>query len=179
MISFSIIVAVDSKLGIGKNGVLPWHLPADLKHFKEITSSESSDKRRNVVVMGRKTWESIPEKFRPLANRLNVVISRQTHLILPAGVVQATSLEGALNFLCDTQRVPVGEVFVIGGAQIFAEAVNHPACEKIYVTRIEREFVCDTFFPDVLQQFTQVGQSEVLSDQGVAISFLKYQKKAS
>jgi dihydrofolate reductase len=176
MISFSIIVAADSKLGIGKNDGLPWHLPADLKHFKEITSSESSDKRRNVVVMGRKTWESIPEKFRPLANRLNVVISRQTHLILPAGVVQATSLEGALNFLREKDGFHIGEVFVIGGAQIFSQAVVHPACDKIYLTRIEQEFECDAFFPDVLQQFVQVGQGREFVDQGVSIQFLQYIK---
>lgn len=179
MISFSIIVAVDSKLGIGKNDGLPWHLPADLKHFKEVTSRGSCEERRNVVVMGRKTWESIPERFRPLANRLNVVISRQSHLVLPSGVVPVTSLEGALSFLRDKGGAHVGEVFVIGGAQIFAQAVVHPACEKIYLTRIEHKFECDVFFPDVLQQFVQVGQAHEAVDQGVSIQFLHYIKPRS
>ncbi len=178
MISFSIIVAVDFKLGIGKNDGLPWHLPADLKYFKEVTSQQgSSDERKNVVVMGRKTWDSIPQKFRPLSNRLNVVISRQSHLTLPAGVVHATSLEGALSFLRDKGDARIGKVFVIGGAQIFAQAVVHPACEKIYLTRIEQDFECDVFFPDVLQQFVQVGQAHVAVDQGVSIQFLQYIKR--
>ena len=72
---FSIVVAIDSQHGIGKNNDLPWHLPADLKHFKFITTNSAVGKR-NVVVMGRKTWDSIPEKFRPLPNRTNVVLSK-------------------------------------------------------------------------------------------------------
>ena len=176
MISFSIIVAVDSKLGIGKNGGLPWHLPADLKHFKEITTRGTSSERQNAVVMGRKTWESIPEKFRPLANRLNVVISRQDYLAVPEGVVHVKSLSEALNFL-SVQVSEICGIFVIGGAQIFSQAVVHPACEKIYLTRIEHEYECDTFFPDVLQNFTPITRTSSLIDQKVSLHFVEYAKR--
>jgi len=101
MKSFSIVVAVDSEFGIGKVGTLPWHLPADMKHFKTVTTHNASD---NVVIMGRKTWDSIPEKFRPLSQRLNIVISRQEDLILPQGVLLAQCLEHALDLLEEDPR---------------------------------------------------------------------------
>ena len=86
-IPFSLIVAMDSQNGIGKNGQLPWHLPADLKHFKEITCTVRDPKKQNVVLMGRKTWDSIPEKFRPLPGRINVVLTRHPDLKFPLGVL--------------------------------------------------------------------------------------------
>lgn len=175
MIPFSIIVALDSKFGIGKNGLLPWHLPQDLKHFKTITTRVSDPEKINAVIMGRKTWESIPFKFRPLPGRLNIVLSRQSALDLPGDVIRMTSLQDALNFLAKKQDA-VGEVFVIGGAQIFKEAVNHPACQKIYLTQIEKEFSCDTFFPEVLSEFSEISRKAPVLDQGINLRFSQYIK---
>ena len=76
--TFSVIVAAAStSMGIGKQGKLPWRLSADMAHFKDVTSTTSSALKRNAVIMGRATWESIPPRFRPLPSRLNVVLSRQ------------------------------------------------------------------------------------------------------
>ncbi|MCB9771256.1 MAG: dihydrofolate reductase [Candidatus Omnitrophica bacterium] len=176
MIPFSIIVAVDSKLGIGKSGGLPWHLPADLKYFKMITTATSLPEKINAVVMGRKTWESIPMQFRPLPKRLNVVISRQKNLPLPDNAIHAQSLDGALSFLRNEES-RLGEIFVIGGAQIFNEAIKNPYCQKIYLTRVESEFVCDTFFPDFHAQFSQVACSSPVLDEGVTLVFCQYERK--
>ena len=125
---------------IGFNNQMPWHLPEDLAHFKRTTLGCP-------VLMGRKTWESIPMQFRPLPQRRNIVISRQRDLPLPDGVVHAESLEKALDFLAKEES-RVGKIFVIGGAQIFSEALKHPACQKLYVTRIDDEFLsCNYWFP--------------------------------
>ena len=84
---FSIIVAFDSKYGIGKNGELAWHLPSDLKHFKEITTAVSNPVKKNAVIMGRKTWDSLPQKFRPLGGRVNMILTKEKNINLPPEVL--------------------------------------------------------------------------------------------
>ncbi|MCC6758175.1 MAG: dihydrofolate reductase [Candidatus Omnitrophica bacterium] len=172
---FSIVVAVDSKSGIGKAGGLPWHLPADMKHFKNITTHNLS---QNVVVMGRKTWDSIPSKFRPLPQRLNVVISRQAGLALPQGVIHAKSFEHALELLEDAGS-RAGETFVIGGGQIFQQAIASPLCQKLYLTRVEKDFSCDTFFPDISRDFTETDRKGPVLENGIPLFFCEYQRNKS
>jgi dihydrofolate reductase len=134
MKNFTIVVATDSELGIGKTGALPWRLKEDMKHFRELTTSGGG---ANSVIMGRKTWESIPEKFRPLPGRTNIVLSRSS---VPAGAITLGSLDAALE-------VPADRKFVIGGGQIYAEAIDHPACTELIVTKVDKSFDCDVFFP--------------------------------
>ena len=118
---FSIIVAFDAQYGIGKNGLLPWNLPLDLKHFKEISTTVADPSKKNAVIMGRKTWESLPERFRPLPGRVNMVLSRDKKLELPLGVLCSQSLDDALAQLFS---VDIENVFVIGGAQIYVQAIE-------------------------------------------------------
>jgi dihydrofolate reductase len=104
-----------SQHAIGYDGDLPWHIPEDLKHFKKLTKGHP-------VVMGRKTWESIPEKFRPLPGRQNVVLTRDTNYAVPEGVLVRDSLNTALLDLEYTNTS--GSVFIIGGAEIYALAIR-------------------------------------------------------
>ncbi|MBT8492269.1 MAG: dihydrofolate reductase [Deltaproteobacteria bacterium] len=134
----AVVVAVDSECGIGKGGDLPWRIPADMAHFKSITVGNGS----NAVIMGRTTWESIPERFRPLKDRVNIVLSRRG-VEVPEGVLVATSLAEALE-----RAGNADEVCAIGGAQVYAEAMAHPRCAALYITRVAGSFDCDTFFPD-------------------------------
>jgi dihydrofolate reductase len=97
--------------------------------------------------MGRRTWESIPSKMQPLPGRLNVVISRQA-LALPDGVLVAPSLDAAIAAAHEAAAL-----FVIGGAQIYTQAFDHPACRAIYLTRIAATFDCDTFLPPLEPRF--------------------------
>ena len=127
----SIIVAVDSEGGIGKNNSLPWHLPADLKYFRQITTGHT-------VIMGRKTYDSMGKA---LPNRRNIVISRQEGLDYP-DVEIVHSLESAIS-LCK----PEEEVFIIGGAEIFRQAL--PLTNKLYITEIAHNFKADTFLPEI------------------------------
>ena len=160
----TLIVATTAKNGIGKNGTLPWPmLKKEMAYFARITkrvpssttstsSEDSSQAPQNVVVMGRKTWESIPSKFRPLPQRTNVVISRSSKLE-GAGddVVVSDSISSALSSLAakakEGNAAPLGRVFVIGGAAIYNQALEMEQAKSILLTRVEGEWDCDTDFP--------------------------------
>lgn len=140
---FAIIAALDENRGIGKNNALPWHLSADLKHFAATTKG-------GTVIMGRKTWESLPPAYRPLKDRLNIVVSRGEQA-LPKGVLLAHSLDEALALA--EKHEPQRKAFVIGGALLYVEAIKHPACKELILTHVQGIFDCDTFFPDYSANF--------------------------
>ena len=118
----SLIVACTSQGGIGKGGELPWRIPGDMAYFKRVTAESTAPDRLNAVIMGRKTWESIPVKFRPLPGRLNVVLSRNpAALNLPADVLGAESLPDALAAV--DNRADIEQCFIIGGAEIYKQAL--------------------------------------------------------
>lgn len=120
---------------IGKNNDLPWHLPEDLKHFKEITLGKT-------VLMGRKTFESIVSRLgKPLPGRKNVVISRQADYKVPPGVLVFTSLNDAV------QALSLEDIYVIGGAEIFK--LTLPLAEKMYLTKVKDTFEGDAFMPEI------------------------------
>ena len=136
MAELTIIVAVDAKLGIGINNTLAWHLPEDLIRFKQITTGHT-------IIMGRKTYESIG---RPLPNRRNIVLTRQTGWHAP-GIEVVHTLQDAMALTGDNEADV--EAFVIGGAEIYAQAL--PLCSKLLVTEIHHDVHCDTFFPAIDQ----------------------------
>lgn len=147
---FAIVVAADEELGIGRDGDLPWHLPGDLAYFADLTRT-APEGRRNAVIMGRKTWESIPERFRPLAGRLNVVVTRAADYDLPGGARRAGGLESALVDL----PPQTAAVFVVGGSQIYALAIEHERCAEVYLTRVSGHHGCDVFFPPFEHRFAR------------------------
>jgi dihydrofolate reductase len=142
--TFDCVVAADAAGGIGKDNDLPWpRLREDLRFLRRVTS-EAPPGRRNAVIMGRLTWESVPSAMQPLPGRLNVVVSRQA-LALPPGVLVAAGLDAALA--AARAVADVAGLFVIGGAQLYRLAFAHPACRHVYLTRIAATFDCDTFLP--------------------------------
>ena len=167
--TFSIIVAHDKKLGIGINNQLPWHLPSDMEHFKKLTSTAKKNKL-NAVIMGRKTWESIPEKFRPLKNRLNIILTQNTTYKSPKSTYTAINLKQALNY-CDDK---VESIFIIGGEQLYKEALTHIECTSLYTTIIEDTFKCDCYFPNYTHLFSETSRSETKTENGLSFSFLKF-----
>ena len=172
--TFDIVVATDLNRGIGRNGTLPWRLPGDLKRFRELTTSVQSPAHQNAVIMGRKTWESLPAKFRPLPGRINVVLTKQHGYQLPADVLNAESLDDALTAL---RVFPIENCFVIGGGQIYAEAVKHPACKLIQLTQLQSEFDCDTFFPEYANDFIELSRSELHHENEIEYCFLVLERK--
>lgn len=143
----SLIVCVDSEYGIGKSNELPWYVPEDLKHFKNITDGHT-------VVMGRKTWESIPEKFKPLKNRENIVLSRtlddERCLIFKDQWDLIRHLDGKKN------------VFIIGGSYLYKLFLELKMVDKIYMTRLKENHNCDIFFSkDFMKDYKEISQKEL------------------
>ncbi len=166
---FAIIVAIDEAGGIGKDGDLPWQLSADMTHFKNVTQGSGN----NAVIMGRKTWDSIPDKFRPLPGRLNVVLSRQTDLGLPDDTLLANQLDDALATCQDCD-----EVFVIGGGAIYQQALAHPDCTTCHLTAVHGNFDCDTFFLPDESQWELESDTPQQEENKVQFSFCIYQRKS-
>ena len=146
---------------IGRDGVLPWHLPEDLAHFKQLTLGCT-------VIMGRKTWESLPPRFRPLPGRRNVVVTRQPAW-LAEGAQRAASLAEALASCAGEPHV-----WVIGGAEIFAQAV--PLAQIAEVTEIEREFEGDVHAPPLGAEWGEAKREHHRSTAGFDYSFVTYTK---
>jgi dihydrofolate reductase / thymidylate synthase len=163
---FNVIVAMDSNRGIGNQNNLPWVLKGDMDHFKSLTSQLPQDNYftyYNVVVMGRKTWDSIPQKFRPLPNRINIILSSQTreNVIKECKnqelVYIASDWQDVFNIVNRIQNVGIpnqtnnpimiNDICVIGGQKIYESAINHPYCDKIYLTEIYHKYETDTVFP--------------------------------
>lgn len=156
--TFSIIGAMcTSTRGIGFNGGLPWQrLPSDMKFFRTITLQQpvyrgkiNNTTTQNALIMGRKTWDSIPNK--PLKNRLNIVISRRRRSwVAPSNQAEnvhvCENFNAALEFIKKSENI--GNVFVIGGSEIFETAIKSDLCYRIYLTEIHKNFTCDVFFPE-------------------------------
>jgi len=161
--SVSIIVAKSENNCIGVDGKLPWHLPADLKHFKEITTGSP-------VVMGRKTFESIVSLLgKPLPNRRNIVVTRNSSY-RPDGAEVMHSLSDAVKL--------ESNVFVIGGAQIYEQAL--PLADSLYITNVHTRVDGDAFFPDINENEWQIVNSETHQHDDVNeydYTFLTYERK--
>jgi dihydrofolate reductase len=159
------IWAQDKNRVIGKNGVMPWHLPEDLAHFKRTTLGHP-------VVMGRKTWDSLPAKFRPLPGRMNVVISSDAvtrENLKKNGTSPAENLREALS-ICE--QTGSKEVWVIGGAQIYAQAL--PMARKLVITYIDAEFEGDAFAPELDSSWREAERNESMAANGIYLSFVTY-----
>lgn len=128
-------------LGIGAKGKLPWRLKQEIKYFKDVTSAVPNEGSVNAVIMGRKTWESIPAKFRPLPNRLNVVLSRSHVNDSKDGVLYYNSMDLILNAFQKTDyRVgekSISKIFIIGGAQIYNAFVNDSRVDSLLLTNVK------------------------------------------
>ena len=130
MSEFNVIVAVDDDYGIAADGSIPWYVPEDVKWFRKKTM-------HSAIIMGRKTWESLTG---PLKDRINIVLSKG--ILTAAGATVVDSFDKALLAAKD-----MPQIYVIGGAEIYAMALTHPLCHRVYLTRVSGTYKCDRFFP--------------------------------
>ncbi len=153
-------VARNGVIGIGNR--LPWHLPADLRHFKALTTGHA-------VIMGRKTWESLPETFRPLPGRQNIVVTRNADF-RAAGATVVNSLPAAIA------AADGDEAFVIGGAELYAAAL--PLADRLQLTEIAAAFDGDTHFPVIdPQQWREAARETGQHEAGLGYAFVTYQRR--
>jgi|TARA_B110000879_G_scaffold45872_1_gene64691 dihydrofolate reductase len=162
----SIIAAISENNGIGRDNDLLWHLPSDMKFFRKTTL-------RHCVITGRKNYESIPEKYRPLANRTNIVVTRNANYKAEGAVVK-NSLEEALEFAKSENE---SEVFIIGGGQIYKEAMGKNVIDKMYITHVAKSCDADTFFPEIELSNWNIKGRFALESESFAAEVRVYEKK--
>lgn len=149
--TISAIAALGNQRQIGKDNDLLWNLPEDLKRFKELTSGKA-------VIMGRKTWESLPETVRPLPGRENIILTRDQEYKAPGGEV-VHNLDAAIAHAKEwSVKNDQNEVFIIGGANIYTQAL--PVTEKLYLTLVDSDKDGDVFFPKYEDVFTEYDRQE-------------------
>jgi dihydrofolate reductase len=154
---------------IGKDNAMPWHLPEDLAHFRRYTQGCP-------VIMGRKTWESLPQKFRPLPGRLNIVLTHDaaTAARLQAeGALALASLEQAIAH-CATLPAQPDELWVMGGAQLYAQAL--PLAQRVVVTEIAQDYEGDAHAPTLGPEWRETARESHVAASGLAYDFATYER---
>ncbi len=143
----NLIVAYDLNRGIGFQGQIPWSLPDDLKLFRQLTTQP----KMNCVVMGRKTWESLPLKYRPLPNRINIIISTQLTIDKNLPLTYICPSFEALDILLPELEIKydLEGIFLMGGCGIYQEAINRYQIDRLYITQVLQKYTCDVFLPAI------------------------------
>lgn len=172
---FSIIVAVDAKGGIGKDGTIPWNCPEDRRFFFGETTRPLVPDRPcdyvNVLIMGRKTWQSLPRR---LKQRVCLVVSRTLPQHSQEDAIVFPTFEEALE---NAGKIPdVGRIFVVGGAALYEEALQHPAATELVVSSIGGSYNCDTFFPKEVARRSGWGNVLAHSDPTTPLSIRRYRR---
>ncbi|KAE9551647.1 hypothetical protein FO519_005145 [Halicephalobus sp. NKZ332] len=172
--TMNMIVSMDALKGIAVNNTVPWYLPNEFEHFYEMTTKTIDPYKINAVVMGRKTWDSIPEEYCPFRNRLNVVISRTMPESISENVIFVNDFEKALKLLNEEEpyKSKVETIWNIGGRNIYALGLDHPWMHKLVMTRIEKTYVTDVKFPEVNWSNFELNNDfdgEPLEEEGVTL----------
>lgn len=177
-----IIAAACENMGIGNKGKLPWRLKKEMAYFTEKTTATHCIGKQNAVIMGRKTWFSIPEKFRPLSDRINVVLTT-TQLDIKGPDCVSDSFDKAIEWLKSPEmKEKVDKIFVIGGETVYKIAMDSEHNQIIYLTRVHADFECDSFFPKIDTEKYQLHDDpdvpkEIQEENGIKFKYEVYIKK--
>jgi len=159
----ALVAAIARGRVIGRDNAIPWWIPEDARRFRALTTGHA-------VVMGRRTWESLPDRFRPLPDRRNVVVTRDLAWAAE-GAERAESVDEALRLLDGTPRV-----FVIGGAEVYRAAL--PLADELLLTEVEADVRGDTFFPEFdPSEFEETAREHHVSESGLAFSFVSFERR--
>lgn len=174
-----LIAAACENMGIGVNGTLPWRLKTEMEYFTRMTTETIDKNKKNVVLMGRRTWDCLPEKYKPLKDRINMVLTSQSINYGDKAIV-CKSIPNALEVIAELQN-EIERVWVIGGNRVYKEAMESPHFRRLYLTRIKKNFECDTFFPPIPNNFVLVRDPIVPQDtqeeKGIKFVYEVYEKR--
>jgi len=151
----NVILACDNKFGIGKNNYLPWNFSEDMKYFKRLTEFSDDFEKKSCVIMGRKTWESIPNNY--LKNRVNIVISRNKEIQENEKIIFFDSLKFAINYTKENYT----NIWIIGGSEIYNQSFNYYLVDNVYLTQVDGDFNCDRFIE--LPKYKIISQHKTFS----------------
>ena len=180
--NFSLIAAcLDKNMGIGYNNELPWYIPEDLNYFYKITNE-------NIVIMGHNTWKSIPDKYKPLKNRFNIILTRNKDLYLNKKIFNDILYINNFDYIFDiiknlkyiSPKFQNKEIFIIGGDELFKKAITYPNCNKIFLTKIyDLNIECDTFFPQITEEWkcTYTSDKRLIKNEDGYYRFLQYTRE--
>ena len=184
-IKLKLIVATCQANGIGKDNTLPWRLKSELAYFARLTKTTRDFSKQNAVVMGRRTWQSIPARVRPLRNRLNIVLTSQAQSEISDSpdVLVCKSFPEAVQ-LVDSLSDKLESCWVIGGSSVYQEAMKNIRLERLYITRILQDFDCDTFLPEINMDKWRLTQdkdvsTEVQEEAGVQFKYEVFQRNVT
>lgn len=166
----ALIVAVAANNAIGKDNDLLWHIPSDMQFFKRTTAG-------HCIITGRKNYESIPPRFRPLPNRTNIVVTRDKDYVAEGAVV-VHSIEAALDHAA---TLTDEEIFVIGGGQIYATCLEKGYIDRMYITHVSQTFEADVFFPEFSEEDWSIESHEsleVAEEKGFTAEVVIYEKRS-
>ena len=180
----NIIVAICKKNnGIGFENKIPWHLQSDLNNFQLITSKTFKPYTKNMVVMGRKTWDSIPNKHKPLKNRINIILTHNKSSELKSKIEshKNTYVKYDFNDILETntlnKKYNISNIFVIGGENIYKMALESNQVSKIYMTEIYNDVECDTYFPNINENYSLTYVSKFNYESDIYYRYVEYSKK--
>ncbi|XP_053321658.1 dihydrofolate reductase-like [Spea bombifrons] len=178
-----LIAAACNNMGIGRNGCLPWNLPKEYKYFIDKITSVTQPGKKNLIVLGRFSFESFDERYLPLPNCIIALLSRKESTLPPHASHICRDEEDVLKLastppLCNE----VETIWILGGAEYYKTMMQHPWCDEIYLTRVQADFECDTFFPEVNQEIYKLMEnfpgvpSEVQEENGLSYVFQVYKR---
>ena len=166
-----IMVAVDENFGIGKNKTLPWNFKKEMQYFKKASTQTTDPNKKNMVVMGDVTYESLPPAFRPLRDRENVVLTRRDDFH-PEGVKLAHSFEEIFTLADDS----IEKILILGGESVYRFSIEKDELDGVYLTKIHHSFDCDAFFPQIPARFDKVTKLGEDTENDIRLEFLLYEK---
>ncbi|XP_016320940.1 dihydrofolate reductase-like [Sinocyclocheilus anshuiensis] len=180
-----LIAAACSDMGIGKNGQLPWSLPKEFQFFMDTITAVSAPGKKNLVVWGRICWFSCSETVFPLANCINLVLSRKLIAVPPRAHCLCKDFGSVIHLASEPPLCHIVEtIWVLGGPEVYKESLEHPWCDLIYLTDIMADFDCDVFFPKFDRNVFRKQKGfpgvpdEIHEENGIKFQFQVFKKEA-